>query len=118
MNNTKAAELYKLSLESKDIVETVLKIMLITKDASVEDILETYLSIKKGKLKIVEVITASPLKPIFKKKLESLISSELSEKPIFLYLEDKNILGGFIVKLDDNILDKSIQKKILELSLN
>jgi len=118
MINTKAAKLHKLSLDSKDTIENILKVLQITKDASVTDVLETYLKIRDGRLKVIEVITASPFKPTLKKKLENLIISELHETPVFLYTVDTSILGGFIIKLGDNILDKSIQKKILELSVN
>jgi F0F1-type ATP synthase delta subunit len=118
MINQKAGEIYKLSKETTNTAALILSIMAIVKDSSVEDILEKYNQILEGKLKVAEVVTIKPLTPEQKKKLEYYVSTLIKETPVFLYSEDSGILGGFIVKINDDIIDESILRKILELSVN
>jgi F0F1-type ATP synthase delta subunit len=117
MMNQKAAELYKLSKTISDPVELLLKTLQLIDGENVSDILAKYTNICQNKVKIARVITAKTLTTTQKKNLEQMIIGEIKTEPLFVYEIDTAILGGYIVKINDDVIDESLVKKITKLHL-
>lgn len=59
----------------------------------------------------VEVVSAIDLDENQKHRLQEKLNSKFSKNSIITYLKDKNILGGLIIKFNDNVIDLSLKAK-------
>ncbi|MDH5367378.1 MAG: ATP synthase F1 subunit delta [Cyclobacteriaceae bacterium] len=74
-------------------------------------------NIKKG-IEVAKVITTVPLDAKLKKEFENIVSKISKSKTVQLEeVVDKNIIGGFVLKLGDRQIDDSIKTKLNELKV-
>jgi F-type H+-transporting ATPase subunit delta len=68
-------------------------------------------------ISIVHITTASPLSDKDLNRIrEKLLESEITAKSIeFITKVDSEIIGGFVIKIDDNLYDASVSRKLKEL---
>lgn len=59
----------------------------------------------------VEVISAVDLDENQKQRLQEKLSEKFNKEAIINYFEDKNILGGLVIKFEDNVIDLSLKTK-------
>lgn len=63
-------------------------------------------------IKRVTVISAIELSEDLKNELISKLSSKLSMKIVPEWTVDENIVGGLVIKYDDNVIDTSVKSKL------
>lgn len=66
-------------------------------------------------LRKAELISASPVQPDAEKKLISLLEKKLSAKVRLVTKVDAKLIGGFILKLDERVVDASYKTKLKEI---
>ena len=84
----------------------------------IDYIAEDYLNFYRDahNIKLANLQTASALEPETKDKITSILE-EFTQKEIELYVEiKKELIGGFVLKIDDKQYDTSIRTKLLKLS--
>ncbi len=62
-------------------------------------------------IQTVEIISAVDLDEEMKKRLEEKLKEKLNKEIIMNFEKDKNILGGLIIKVEDNVVDLSLKAK-------
>ncbi|KKR50022.1 MAG: ATP synthase subunit delta [Microgenomates group bacterium GW2011_GWC1_41_8] len=62
-----------------------------------------------------EIISAIPLEKEFIEKIEQSLEERLKEKVILNNKIDKKIIGGFIIKFRDIIIDQSLKRQLTEI---
>jgi F-type H+-transporting ATPase subunit delta len=82
-----------------------------------EGIFEDFLNLRKEKEGIVDVLvkTSVPLNEEEKQKMKQKIDSYTKLKGNMSYEIDKSIIGGFVAKINDTILDASIKRQLQRL---
>jgi len=114
-----AGRLYKIFSDTQsDSVEKVFAILKFAQEAPLEETLELYRQIKAKWLTLAEITTAKPLTQSQKEKVEAYIKASLGDKLCFLYDVEPKLLGGFKVRVGDNVFDESIMAKIRDLTLD
>lgn len=71
---------------------------------------------EKNNIKEITVTSAINLNDDFKRRIIVKLESRLHTKTVINWQTDVSILGGLIVKYDDNIIDLSLYTRIKELS--
>ena len=66
----------------------------------------------------VDVVSAISLNDNFKNRIEEKLQKRLNKNIIANWLVDEDIIGGLIVKVDDDIIDSSLKNKLENLSKN
>lgn len=66
-------------------------------------------------IKIVQVITASPLSPTLIEEIKRRMEKKISATVLIQEKIDPNIIGGVVIKYDDFLFDASITSKINQL---
>lgn len=80
-------------------------------------IFETILELFKSQVDLIqnkqriEVISAVELQDYQKENLALKLSQKLNKEAIISYFKDENILGGLVIKFEDNIIDLSLKTK-------
>ncbi len=59
----------------------------------------------------VEIISAVNINENLKKQLEEKLKTKLNKNIIPNYTQNENIIGGFIIKIEDKIIDLSLKNK-------
>ncbi len=72
---------------------------------------------KKNNISLVEVITAVELDKKTLEKITSLISQKVTGEVEAIYKVDSSIIGGFIIKIDSQQLDSSIDRELKNMRL-
>jgi F0F1-type ATP synthase delta subunit len=113
-----AAKIYTSTHDkNQDTGYVILSALNVLKESNIHEVLEYYISIKTGKLKIAEITTAEELSASDQEKVEERINSFFGKNIIALFLIDKEILGGIRIKVNDHVLDETIKRKISEIAL-
>jgi F-type H+-transporting ATPase subunit delta len=78
------------------------------------DILKRFAEIRDEEFGIlrVEVTTAYDMPPEQKKELEAKLSDYSGKKIEAVYKKDENIIGGFLVKMKDTVIDASVKNQL------
>jgi F-type H+-transporting ATPase subunit delta len=71
-----------------------------------------YETLKYKGITETELTTAVPVSDIIRKQISDLISSVFKTKVDLVENLDKEILGGFILKVNDNFIDASLRNKL------
>lgn len=66
----------------------------------------------------VDVTSAIPLNAEFKRRIEEKLQKRLNKNIIANWLVDEEIIGGLVVKINDDIIDSSLKNKLENLSKN
>lgn len=74
--------------------------------------LKDYFASQKNK---VVVITTIPLVPKQKNLILSYLNKKIKQEFILDYIVNKKILGGIIIKINDQVLDLSLNNKLKQL---
>lgn len=84
------------------------------REALMQGIFEDFINLKKEKEGIVDVLvkTSIPLNDEEKSKLKQKIDSYTKLKSDLTFEIDKSIIGGFVAKINDTILDASIKRQL------
>ncbi len=69
-------------------------------------------------LKRVEVISASELSSEQTKRITEKLQNKLKKNVIISSTIDKDIIGGLVIKIDDDVIDNSLRNKLESLSKN
>ncbi len=64
------------------------------------------------------VTSAIPLKDEFKKRIEEKLQNKLNKQIIADWNIDEEIIGGLVVKINDDVIDTSLKNKLENLSKN
>lgn len=112
-----AAKLYLISKDTVlDEVHRTLQVLDIMHGQEVDKVLSTYKMILSGEIKVVLVEHARKIEKSTRVLLEKTIINEhlgkSSKNCIFLYEQMPDLIAGFRIRIDDNILDLSILEKI------
>lgn len=67
-------------------------------------------------VKRVEVISAVELSTTQKEKAIEKLQNRLKKNVIVNWTQNKDIIGGLIIKIDDNVIDNSLKNKLEKLS--
>lgn len=84
------------------------------REAKLPDILRRFIKLyheKKG-LKNVQITTASKINEKTREQIRAFIEKNFNAKVELKEKTDKDIIGGFIVEIDDMRIDASVQKKL------
>lgn len=65
---------------------------------------------------VASITSREVLSPAEIKKIEALVSGKTKKKVVVRQTEDKNILGGTIIKYEDKIIDLSISHQLKNLA--
>lgn len=68
--------------------------------------------------KTVSIISAVPLSAEYKNLIQAKLEARLQKRILAEWREEKDIIGGLVIQLDDNVIDMSILNKIKNLSKN
>ncbi len=71
---------------------------------------------KMNNIKRVEVVSAVELSDEQKQKTIERLQIRLNKEVKVSWITDKEIIGGLVIKIDDNIIDTSIKNKLYKLS--
>lgn len=63
-------------------------------------------------IKHITVTSAIELKDEYKKLITDKLNKKLNKKTETNWITDENIIGGLIIKIDDNIIDTSVKNKL------
>lgn len=82
-----------------------------------QGLFEDFINLRKEKEGIVDVLvkTSVPLNDEEKKNMNQKIDSYTKLKGNMTYEIDKSIIGGFVAKINDTILDASIKRQLQRL---
>lgn len=73
---------------------------------------------KANNIRLVEVVSASPLDPAVEKRIRTLVEQHLHGATMqFSVKTDPDIIGGFVINIDNERLDASLRNKLKELRL-
>lgn len=67
-------------------------------------------------IKLVEIVSAIELSKEQKEKITKKLETKLDKTIKPKWQTDKNIIGGLVIKIDDNVIDSSIKNKLDKLS--
>ena len=105
--------------EAKRVISQFAKVLAANNQVSdLKKIIRYFNQIWNREYKIVEaeIIAAHPISAQVQKELEEYICKKSkAEKVEMTTKEDKNLLGGVIIKYDDKIIDGSIRTRLLKL---
>ena len=62
-----------------------------------------------------EIVSAVPLEKEYIRQIEESLEKKLKEKIILKNKVDKNILGGFIIRFRDLVIDQSLKRQLHDL---
>jgi F-type H+-transporting ATPase subunit delta len=87
------------------------------REALIKGIFEDFINLKKEKDGIVDVFvkTSVPLNDDEKQKMKQKLDAYTKLKSELNFEIDKNIIGGFVAKINDTILDASIKRQLEKL---
>ena len=66
----------------------------------------------------VEIVCAVEIQEKYKKELEEKLNEKLNKEVILNYEQNKDILGGLVVKIEDKVIDLSLKTKFDNLRKN
>jgi F0F1-type ATP synthase delta subunit len=98
-----SAKVIKVFKTEKDEILKILRTIELTKEQDIKALIETYLKIKNGEIRIVEVKSSVELSVDQKKTLEEKLSKQIKEEIVFDYEVDTNV-KGLEVSVGDNKL--------------
>jgi len=119
--------------DKKDVVEEifnskvdkeVLNFLLILLEENRFNIFQTIFEVYKKEADVIkniqriEIVSAVEIEEKLKNKLEETINKKLNKKVILNYEEQKEIIGGLIVKFEDTVVDLSLKTKFDKLRKN
>lgn len=117
--NTKeiAAQIYKKSQDKTlDRGEFLLEVLSLCDKDEARKVLKEYQNIMSGNLKIAEIVSAQELDLKIKEKVQKFIEEKFEKSDlIFIFDVDPTILGGFVAKVGDKILDESLVNRVANL---
>lgn len=67
-------------------------------------------------IKRVEVISAVELSPNQKEKTIEKLQTKLQKSVLVNWTQNKDIIGGLVIKIDDDVIDNSLKNKLEKLS--
>lgn len=73
---------------------------------------------KINNIKRVEVISAIDLNDETKKRIIDKLQNKLQKNVIAEWQKNENIIGGLVIKIDDDVIDSSLKNKLENLSKN
>ena len=109
-----AAKLFILARakgKNADSTLHVLEILALVEKHDLGKIIDEYKNIVQGELKVIQIFSASEISKKAKTPIESALK-EIHENLVFLYFEDKSLLGGLMVKIGDDVVDETVLSKI------
>jgi F-type H+-transporting ATPase subunit delta len=120
INTDKKDQILQEIFGSKIDVVTLTFLKIITRknrEYYIEDIASAFVSIYKVNkgIQTAQAITAAPLSDKLRNELLTLINKINTDKVELHESIDKNIIGGYILRWDDNQIDSSISKKLTNL---
>ena len=68
-------------------------------------------------IKRVEVISAVPLTDEHKSRITDKLQNKLQKEVIPNWIEQPEIMGGLVIKIEDDVIDSSIKKKLENLEI-
>ena len=68
-------------------------------------------------IKRVEVISAVPLTDEHKSRITEKLKNKLNKEVIPSWIEQPEIMGGLVIKIEDDVIDSSIKKKLENLEI-
>ena len=68
-------------------------------------------------IKRVEVISAVPLTDEHKSRITEKLKNKLNKEVIPSWIEQPEIMGGLVIKIEDDVIDSSIRKKLENLEI-
>lgn len=108
----------------KDVNETIrnfLKILIEKKRFSeLKGIVEGFKNVldEIKNIQRVKVTSAVPLKDEFKTRIEEKLHNKLNKQIVADWSVDEDIIGGLVIKINDDIIDSSLKNKLENLSKN
>lgn len=117
IDKTKKEQIVRAIFEKKIGQSTLNFILLLIergREEYIKDILEDYQNLENNKNGIVkvEITTAVELSKEEKESLKEKIDGYTNLKSTAVYKLDRNLIGGFVVKISDVILDASIKRQL------
>lgn len=107
-----AAKLFILSKgKNADSTLHVMEILALVEKQDLTKVLEEYKNIVRGKLKVVQIFSATEISKKARTPIEKALK-EIHENLVFLYFEEKSLLGGIMVKIGDDVVDETVLSKI------
>lgn len=73
---------------------------------------------KINNVKRVEVISAADITDDRKQRIVEKLQHKLEKNVIVNWTQDKDIIGGLVIKIDDDVIDNSLKNKLEKLSKN
>lgn len=107
-----------LPADAPKLLGLFLKLVLTKKRFAILPLIEkTFqsLSEKQRGIRRAEYISAAPIEPETEKKLISLLEKKLSTEIKLVSKTDPGLIGGFILKLDERVVDASYKTRLREL---
>ena len=109
----------KSDKEAKEIIKKFVEVLIKNnKISQIEKIISYFVELwdKEKNIMQAEIINAEEVGKEVEGILSNYLKKKIGDKKIFIKKTvDKNILGGFIIKYDNKILDASLATKIKEL---
>lgn len=107
-----AAQVFLNKKEGQDSVLFVLEMLNILDFENLPEIIGAYKQILNNELKIVQVFFVRELTKTQKENIEKHIIKKFGESLVFLYREDKNLIEGIRIQVNDLLYDLSIKSLI------
>ncbi len=115
-----AGKIYKIfNDKGKDIGICFLEAFEILKNytVNIQKVIYYFKKLKSEELKLAEVISALELSKDNKEKIEKKILEKFGKNTIVIFEIDNSVLGGFLIKVGDNVIDETIIRKINDIYL-
>ena len=90
----------------------VLRLIVNLKDKDASKVLEIFEDLLSKKKQICIVESKSDLNDKIHAFIEAEVKKKLTAELIFIYRQNENLLGGLLVRVDDDVIDLSIDNKI------
>ena len=102
---------------SKDTLNFIRFIVSKNRENMLIDIMRRFLDIKNEKLGIIEVdvVSSHELNEEQKSVLKKQLKEKTSKEVLLSYRIDESIIGGFKLKLNDTVIDASVQNQLVQL---
>lgn len=111
----KLKELKKNNSDTGTLLFSIVKEMM---SSDIDKVFENYQSILEGNIIVIEVLSATELTDKQVKELEKNIKLKFpNNELVFDYRIDLKVKGGVVIRHNDNVIDKSLEKSIQELQV-
>lgn len=107
-----AAQIFLSKGKISDNALFILELLLLLDLETLPKVIEAYKQILANELKIVQIFFVRELTSLQKEKIEKHIIGKFGENLVFIYNEDKSLVEGIRIQVNDILYDLSIKSLI------